>query len=90
MSATWAQAVQSYRILVPVLAEDGEAAGIACPDCGGLMELHQPDAEIPDRLLGTCVACRRWVAIEFGAVGGTLMVALPSPAAWVEAGSPTG
>jgi hypothetical protein len=45
---------------------DGDASGgysmfsipLKCPDCHGQLLLRQPDAEWPDRLIGTCSDCR--------------------------------
>jgi hypothetical protein len=37
---------------------------VDCPGCGGRMELHQPDARCPDRLLGVCEDCHRWSILE--------------------------
>ena len=31
-----------------------------CPSCGCLLTLHQPDLELPDRLLATCDDCKSW------------------------------
>jgi hypothetical protein len=31
-----------------------------CPQCGHALALHQPDPELPDRLLGTCEECKSW------------------------------
>jgi hypothetical protein len=35
-----------------------------CPDCLGVLTLHQPDVESPDRLLGVCPDCRSWFLVE--------------------------
>jgi hypothetical protein len=32
--------------------------------CDWDLELHQPDAELPDRLLGICVVCKTWYLVE--------------------------
>jgi hypothetical protein len=44
----------------------GEAlAKLQCPDCGSLLDLHQPEALFPDRMLGTCHQCHRWFVADF-------------------------
>ena len=35
-----------------------------CPHCREELELHQPDATNPDRLLGTCGSCGSWYIVE--------------------------
>src|SRR5262245_22727434 len=37
-----------------------DATGMACPRCHAYLLIHQPDQQLPDRLLGTCYACRTW------------------------------
>ena len=31
-----------------------------CPNCEAPLTLHQPDLELPDRLLATCDECKSW------------------------------
>jgi len=38
---------------------DGE-----CPSCGGWLVFHQPDEELPERLLATCPCCKVWLVTE--------------------------
>lgn len=33
---------------------------VGCPACEGVLTLHQPDADLPDRLLATCEECKSW------------------------------
>jgi hypothetical protein len=42
----------------------GDAAEPSCAGCGGDLELHQPDADRPDRLLGTCPECGAWFLVD--------------------------
>src|SRR5689334_7442705 len=35
-----------------------------CRACGSDLILHQPDPEMPERLLGTCGGCKSWYLIE--------------------------
>lgn len=48
----------SRRILNPSLPLEVE-----CDGCGIPLDIHQPDPNRPDRLLGTCEACGNWVLI---------------------------
>jgi hypothetical protein len=34
-----------------------------CPNCRAPLEIHQPDVELPGRLLGTCEVCKAWCLI---------------------------
>lgn len=34
-----------------------------CPACKAVMAVHQPDPELPDRLIATCGDCRTWFLI---------------------------
>ena len=42
--------------------------GDECPGCGMELDIHQPDHGLPERLLGTCPACRSWHIIEGGII----------------------
>lgn len=33
---------------------------ICCPRCENSLTLHQPDPELPNRLLATCDECKSW------------------------------
>src|SRR4051812_35541212 len=35
-----------------------------CLGCGSSLQLHQPDGDAPQRLLGTCDICGRWHLID--------------------------
>jgi hypothetical protein len=50
------------------------ASEILCARCQTPLDRHQPDAERPDRLLGTCEGCGAWFLIDDEAC---LMMALP-------------
>ena len=52
----------------------GTTATISCTGCGEVLDLHQPDVEQPDRLLGICPECRTWFLIDHEA---HMMLALP-------------
>jgi hypothetical protein len=52
----------------------------ACPRCGSHLDLHQPQPNLPDRLLGTCDSCDLWAVIEVGRDGlKTILTVLPEP-----------
>jgi hypothetical protein len=36
------------------------ASEVLCAQCQTVLDLHQPDPEQPDRLLGTCPDCGTW------------------------------
>ena len=49
-----------------------------CLVCDAYLELYQPDADAPDRLVGICERCSRWYLIDI--VPGTddaVMILLP-------------
>ena len=37
---------------------------IHCLACDCELILHQPDPDLPERLLGTCDACKSWFLVE--------------------------
>jgi hypothetical protein len=37
---------------------------IICPRCEGCLTLHQPDPDLPNRLLATCDECKSWFLAE--------------------------
>jgi hypothetical protein len=47
-----------------VLASGADVMGALCVSCGQPLELHQPDAARPDRLLGACPACGQWHVVQ--------------------------
>jgi hypothetical protein len=54
-----------------------QRSGAQCPRCLEALTVHQPDVELPDRLLGICMKCRGWFLID-AAVG--VIVRLPDQA----------
>ncbi len=42
-----------HQFDVPILS-------FCCPQCESFLTLHQPDPELPDRLLATCEDCKSW------------------------------
>jgi hypothetical protein len=57
-------------------AKDGELPRIRCRRCTTLLQIHQPDLETPERLLGTCPACHQWCLIESRAGQGSATIAV--------------
>jgi len=58
------------------LPEDLDDGG--CLACEGSLDLHQPDAGSPDRVVGICIECGRWYLLD--AIPGSdeaVMIALP-------------
>lgn len=52
--------------------------GLHCLGCGKALDVHQPDAEVPDRMLATCEGCKGWHLVEFTpGRPGALVVLLP-------------
>jgi hypothetical protein len=37
---------------------------VLCARCQTPLDRHQPDVDLPDRLLGTCCGCRAWYLID--------------------------
>jgi hypothetical protein len=52
-----------------------------CLRCGAALQLHQPDDDAPQRLLGTCDACGGWHLID---CDGSVVVLLPDAAAFCD------
>jgi hypothetical protein len=66
--------------------------GGRCVACDVYLDLHQPDAGLPERMVGICEACGRWYVIDL--IPGTddaVMVLLPGGEAFLNAhmGCPT-
>lgn len=40
-----------------------------CLQCQGPLTIHQPDADDPDRLMGSCDDCGAWYAFAIGSDG---------------------
>ena len=48
-----------------------------CSRCLQEMELHQPDVDQPDRLLGICPECGDWVMIDYESDSFASLLELP-------------
>jgi hypothetical protein len=52
-----------------------------CPRCACRLDLHQPQPNLPERLLGTCDSCDTWAVIEVGSDGvKTILAVVPESA----------
>jgi hypothetical protein len=51
-------------VITMPLARFEDVARAGCPGCGAPLELHQPDPECPERLLGTCPRCGGWFLLD--------------------------
>lgn len=50
---------------------------IRCPRCESSLSIHQPDTELPDRLLATCDECKSWFLANSD---GSVLVPIPQTA----------
>jgi len=41
-----------------------EGAPMVCRTCWSDLILHQPDPEMPERILGTCDECKTWYLVD--------------------------
>ena len=61
------------------------SGNLCCPKCIGLLDVSQPDAEDPDRIIGMCTVetCTEWYLIVrvIAVEAGWISVSLPSPTA---------
>jgi uncharacterized protein YbaR (Trm112 family) len=62
-------------VCIPI--EDRPLDQVACSRCRSTLDLHQPDEQLAERLVGTCPECRAWYLIDAGA---GLMLPLPDEA----------
>jgi hypothetical protein len=42
----------------------GDFSSVCCGRCQGALEFHQPDVEMPHRILATCGTCSSWYLID--------------------------
>lgn len=43
---------------------DSTEGDAVCRKCGSDLTLHQPDTEMPERILGTCDECKTWYVFD--------------------------
>lgn len=53
--------------VIPFEAPAGDLNRVGCVECRRPLELHQPDPQSPDRLLGICTGCGRWYVMVLAA-----------------------
>lgn len=53
----------TVELTARVIDLESEDAAPCCPHCQQLLNLHQPDESLPNRLLATCDSCLRWYAL---------------------------
>jgi hypothetical protein len=59
---------------------DDDAAPVRfCPHCDADLEVHQPDEDLPDRLLAVCPCCKAWFLTD---PSGDLTCLVPSDDEW--------
>jgi hypothetical protein len=56
-----------------------DATWVCCLNCRAPLDLYQPDAQEPQRFVGTCGACGRWYLLDWDPLGAEgLMLLLPT------------
>jgi hypothetical protein len=60
--------------LIRLTSDPDHPLVVQCASCHDSLVIHQPDEDLPYRLLGTCPECRTWFLID-GAM--EVMVKLP-------------
>jgi hypothetical protein len=62
---------------------------LTCLQCRNPLDIHQPDAELPDRMLATCEACKAWHLLDRApGAADVLVLLLPDVAPFREALGP--
>jgi hypothetical protein len=65
--------------VAPVLPCPEDATWVCCLNCGAPLEIHQPDADEPQRFVGTCGGCGLWYLLDWVPRSGEgLMLMLPT------------
>jgi hypothetical protein len=54
--------VSLHYVSLPVLS-DG-LGPVSCLNCSKTLDVHQPDADLPYRMLATCPECKRWHLVD--------------------------
>ncbi len=67
---------RALKILRLPVDDSERSNGLACPACKATMELHQPDQQRPERMLGICQDCHAWTLIGVGVDGQVKLTAL--------------
>ena len=56
--------IASRLVVLPFAAPAGDLTWICCARCREALDLQQPDAQVPSRLIGICLKCSTWFLIE--------------------------
>lgn len=40
-------------------------SALPCQNCHEPLDIHQPDPDLPERMLATCPACRDWYLVDY-------------------------
>ena len=64
-------------LLAALRAIHSQSLSICCPRCESSLSMHQPDPDLPDRLLATCDECKSWFLANSDA---TTLVPIPRTA----------
>jgi hypothetical protein len=56
------------------LARLDDTTRARCSKCGLPLETHQPDEDMPERLIATCPECKAWYLVD---LEGGVMILLP-------------
>ena len=51
-------------VMVRFSTDPAGLSRLCCLSCGEPLDLHQPDSGFPERVLGTCDACRSWFLMD--------------------------
>jgi hypothetical protein len=54
----------SKRIVELTTYTIGQCIGMACPACGEILDIQQPNPDDPDRLLAICCNCGAWHIVD--------------------------
>jgi len=80
----------TWNVTVLKISEDGLETP-CCRDCQAPLNVHQPDEDRPEHLLGTCARCGAWYLIEVGKEKtGAFMFDLPNVTLVHAATAPSG
>jgi hypothetical protein len=62
--------------VIRLTADPNHSIEARCPTCHEPLAVHQPDVELPDRLLDICLQCRAWFLVN---ISSGVMIRLPDP-----------
>ncbi len=74
MPVTHSESPSLALLRVPITPDS--TSDLSCPDCGGPLDVMQPDVTQPERLLGVCLECKTWALIAVPPHGEEVLLAL--------------